>query len=402
MLLPPAHIASRSRLKTFSRLLIMGLLLPSCGLTSPGDAQTQPSRSKQQAAAVDVAIAKKTQLKDVQAFTGTTLPHREVSVRSQVAGQVLEIPVDVGNSVRRGQVLARLDDSLLESAVIEADAEVAARQSEVASLQAEVEAAQTLVRQAQLELQQARSDADRAAQLFGQGAISEQQAKSDRTAANTAVQAVRSAQQQVRTRQRAVDASQRRVGSQEALVAQARQRQAYTVLTASVGGSVLKRPFEPGDVAQIGSEILTLGDLSQIKVRVLVSELELANIRVGQPAQVKLDAFPNQSFTGRVSQISPAADPIARLVPIEVTIPNSEGKIGTGLFARVSFDPQTSERVVIPETAIQAAGTRKDKSATQPAKSPPSAFSTSDVQPKSATIFVVKDGDRPTVEAVMS
>ncbi|MCY7321542.1 MAG: HlyD family efflux transporter periplasmic adaptor subunit [Phormidesmis sp. CAN_BIN36] len=392
----PVQIASRSRLKTLSRLLIMGLLLPGCGLTSPGDAQTQPSRSKQQTAAVDVAIAKKTQLKYVEPSTGTTLPYREVSVRSQVAGQVLDIPVDVGNPVRRGQVLARLDDSLLESAVIEADAEVAARQSEVASLQAEVEEAQTLVRQAQLELQQARSDADRSAQLFGQGAISEQQAESDRTAANTAVQAVRSAQQQVRTRQRAVEASQRRVGSQEALVAQAQQRQAYTVLTASVGGAVLERLLEPGDVAAVGTEILKLGDLSQIKVNVRVSDKRLANIRVGQLAQVKLDAFPNQSFTGRVSQISPV---VGLSAPIEVTIPNSEGKIGAGLFARVSFDPQTSKRVVNPETAIQTAGTRKDKSATQPAKSPPSASSTPDAQPKSATIFVIKEGDRATVEA---
>jgi HlyD family secretion protein len=375
-------------------LLSMGVLSTSCGSLpkEAAEAQSQQRGAAQRGgtAPVDVAIARTDRLETQPEYTGTTTPFRTVSLRSQVEARLLSLNLDVGDTVRQGQNIGQLDDVLLSTDLKQAEAELAALQSEVARATTQVSNARAQVERARLELVQTESDAQRQEQLFKEGAISEQAAQQARTEARTAAQALRAATEQVRTEEQAVAAAKGRVFAQQAVVAQTKERRSYTRLTSPITGVISERVTEPGNLLQAGGEVLKIADLSRIKVVVQVSELELAQIRVGQSVQVRLDAFPDQTIIGRVSRISPTADATARLIPVEVVIPNSQGNIGSGLLARVNFANQTPERVVVSQTAIQREGRNQERPANTQQQS----------QKQNGTLYVVTDNQgQPTVTA---
>ncbi len=334
---------------------IFALTISSCNMPKDqAEAQTNtPEIARSQAAAVDVAIAAAAPLQSIKAYTGTTQPLQEVAIRAQAEGQLRQLNVDVGDRVEQGQTLAQIDDSLLDAATAEAEAELASRRAEIGQLQSQISDAKTQVEQNRLQLQQTQFDADRYESLAKAGAVPQQQAQQSRTQALTAAQVLISAQEKLRDRQQAIAVANSRIAAQQAVVAQQQRRGSYAVVTAPLAGVVLTRSTEQGNVVAVGNELLRLGDFSQAKVIVQVSELDLANVQVGKAVTVRLDAFPQQQFAGQVKRVSPAANPTSRLVPVELTIPNPNGRVGSGLLARASFTQPTIDRVVVPLSAVQ-------------------------------------------------
>jgi HlyD family secretion protein len=341
--------------------LVLGLNLglASCNRNAPTAANSPEGRGGP--TPVDVAIARTGFLAESQVYMGTTRPQQEVILRSQVEGRLLDLSVNVGDRVVRGQRVANLDDAILRAAVLQAEAEQAARQAEISQAQTQVNRARTEVEQARLTLQQKRADAARLTRLYRSGAISQQVAEQARTDAGTAAQVLAAAQAQVRDAQQAVTVAQGRLQAQLALVAQARERLSYGVVTSPLSGVVLERLTETGNLLQPGGQLLSLGDLSQMKVVVDLSEVALARVRVGQLATVRLDALPDQTFTGRVQRISPLASNTARLVPVEISLANPQGQIGSGMLARVEFQSPTSSTVVIPLAALNGGATGESR-----------------------------------------
>ncbi len=359
---------------------IAGLSVVTAGCGAVKDATEAQTQSQKQSIAVDVAIAKFDTLQSGTEYTGTTAPIREVSVKSRLEGRLLDLNVDVGDRVIAGQAIAQLDDAILSATVLQADAEVAAREAEVSQASAAVGNARAQVERARMEYQQAQADANRFTQLAKDGAISSQAAETAITRARSSEQSLRSAEQQVNLQEQTVGASSQRVLAQEAIKLREQERQSYTTITAPISGVVLERVSETGNLLFAGNDVIKLGDFSQVKVIVLISELEISKIRLNQSVDVRFDSFSNQKFTGTVKRISPVADPVARLIPVEVGVPNRDSKLGSGQLARVKFSGRQERQILIAETALEPSGRP-----TQPSKDAANTQSNQQMKPKTDT-----------------
>ena len=285
----------------------------------------------------------------------------ESLVSFKVQGRVVELPVEEGQSVEPGALLARLDDADYRQKVRIDEANVHVREFNLAltlagTREQELKASEQTMLDAQADLEQKRLDYGRAQRLYGKDAVSTQ----DRDLAETALKRAEAAFQATRQRyNQAVEGSRK----EDIAIARANLREAnanlglsrvtldYTTLRAPSAGVITVRQAEAGEVVVPGTPVVTLADLDHIWLRAYIAETDLGRIRWGQPANITTDTYPGKQYRGRVSFISSNAEftpksvqtykervTLVYRIKIDVENPNHELKPGMPADAHIDLD----------------------------------------------------------------
>ncbi|MGA3315906.1 MAG: efflux RND transporter periplasmic adaptor subunit [Candidatus Korobacteraceae bacterium] len=250
-------------------------------------------------------------------LSGNVEAHESL-VSFKVTGRIVELPVEEGQAVESGQLLASLDNADYRQAVAvdEATAQVRDQQLNLAlagSRPQDIQAAQQSVLDAKADLEQKQKDLIRYNDLFAKDEIAGQTRDQAQTNVDRA-QATYQRQQEIYnelvegTRKEEIAVDRANLQQAHATIRLSAVRLRYTTLNAPLAGVITVRQAELGEVVSPGTAVVTLADLDHIWVRVYVPETELGRIRFGQVVSVGTDTYPGKRYRGRVSFVSPEAE----------------------------------------------------------------------------------------------
>ena len=281
-----------------------------------------------------------------------TIEATQVDVSVKITGRIVERLVKEGDRVTRGQVLVRLDDSELAADVKRLEAALRAAQATLRDLEKgarpqEIEDARAAVSSAEATRTMTEREHQRTEQLFKQNLIAAQDVDRARQAYEVARAQERSARERLALvlagpRPDQIDAARWQVTQAEGALAQARSRQREAIVVSPIDGVVLRKNLEVGETANPGVPILTLVDPKDVWLRAYVPETEVGRLKVGDPARVRVDAFPDRVLTGRLIEIGSEAEFTPRNVQtkkervnlvfrIKIQIDNPDGLLKPGL-----------------------------------------------------------------------
>ncbi|MDD3807879.1 MAG: efflux RND transporter periplasmic adaptor subunit, partial [Candidatus Marinimicrobia bacterium] len=245
------------------------------------------------------------QIQQKLTYLGNIAATSSARVFAKVPDRLVKFPVENGDYVKKGTLLAQVENTKLQQAVKQAEAAYASVQSQVKNLEQEFQ---------------------RIKRLFDQNAVSESQYQQMETQLNVAKNGLKQA---------------------EAAYNLAKEQLADTYITAPIDGYVSGKSLSVGDMAVGQMPLVTLTAHDVLKINVDVIEKELQLIKKGQKANIYIDAFPGRVFKGHIANISPVINQMSRTGQVEILLENPDNLVQPGMFARIDIVIESKENALL-------------------------------------------------------
>ena len=276
---------------------------------------------------VSVVSAQPANIPDQVEALGTLRAAQTSQLSAQMMGNIVEIRAREGDHIKRGQVLAVIDDAQPRAALDRSTAADQASQQDVTALDSDVNLAEATFKRYQT--------------LYDKKSVSPQEfdeVKARYQAAQARRDVARAGQAQAR-----------------AAVQQARTALGYSYILAPFDGVVTEKKVDVGTLASPGMPIFTVEDVRRYRLDATVNETDLRFVRMGQQVPVLMDTLGERELTGKVVEIVPAADPASRSFLVKVELP-SDPAFRSGLFGRAHFTRGERSVLLIPRSAVVERG----------------------------------------------
>jgi HlyD family secretion protein len=274
---------------------------------------------------VELASTARAPLKERIMVVGNLIGAATVDVVPKVSGRLQSVQVRLGDPVRKGQVLARVEDSEIREQVRQAEASF--------------EVARATIRQREADLNLAKTNLDRSRSLFERNLIP-RQSLDDTEAQYQAAQAQ-------------LDLARAQFAQSSARLDELRINLSNTVIVSPVDGFVGRRNLDAGAFVSQNAPVASVVDIHLVRLVVNLVEKDLSRVTAGMTAEVGVDAFAGEVFTGKVARVAPVLDPATRTAQMEVEVMNPAFRLKPGMYARVQITVDEREKaLVVPRNAI--------------------------------------------------
>jgi len=305
-----------------------------------------------------------------------------VDVGAQVSGEVTRLFVEVGDEVQKGDLIAQIDQvtqknslSNEQASLEQSEAALQSARAESLSRQAGLKSVQADLASRQAELRQAQADFSRLQGLLAIDAISQQDYDTQGTKVQTAQAAVANARASIDTAKAAIATTAANINSQQAAlrksqtnVSTAQEDLSYTTIRAPMSGTVVSVTTEQGTTVnanQSAPTIVTLADLSTVRINAQISEADVINVKAGLPVYFNIIGNPDQKYDSILKAIEPAPEKISDTSSTDaaiyyvgyIEVPNTERRFRIDMTAQVYIViNQAKDALLIPSAALQPAG----------------------------------------------